>query len=77
MQTLHQEQKPNWPIYLPSLVYAYNAIPHSTTGFQPYEHKVPLPCNNWLGLENYKLDGLKSKTAWLSQQLNALLYANK
>ena len=36
-----------------------------------------MPCDNWLGLKNYKLDGLKSKTAWLSQQLNALLYANK
>ena len=35
MHSLDQEQKPNWPIYLPSLVYAYNATPHSTTGFQP------------------------------------------
>ena len=37
MRTLDQEQKPNWPIYLPSLVFTYNATPHSTTGFQPYE----------------------------------------
>ena len=36
-----------------------------------------MPCNNWLGPENYKPDGLKSNTIWLSQQLNALLFANK
>ena len=36
-----------------------------------------MPCDNWLGLENYKPDGLKSKTAWLGQQLNALLFTNK
>ena len=65
MHTLGNEQKPNWPVYLPSLVYAYNAALHSTTGFQPYELmfrcKAPMPCNNWLGLDNYKPDSFKSK----------------
>ena len=28
MRSLDQEQKPNWPNYLPSLVFAYNATPH-------------------------------------------------
>ena len=37
MHSLDQEQKPSWPIYLPSLVYVYNATLHSTMGFQPYE----------------------------------------
>ena len=81
MKTLDKEQKPNWPAYLPTLVYAYNAMPHGTTGFQPYElmfgHKALMPCNNWLGLSNYKLESFKSKTVWLNQQLNAMLYANK
>ena len=81
MKTLDSEQKPNWPVYLPSLVYAYNATPHASTGFQPYELmfgcKAPMPCNNWLGLDNYKLDSFKSKTIWLNQQLNAMLHANK
>ena len=81
MKTLDREQKPNWPVYLPTLVYAYNATPHGTTGFQPYEFmfvcKAPMPCDNWLGLSNYKPDSFKSKTAWLNQQLNAMLYANK
>ena len=67
MHPLDQEQKPNWPIYLPSLVYAYNATPHSTTGFQPYELmfgcKAPMPCDNWLGLRQYETGSLKSKFA--------------
>ena len=36
-----------------------------------------MPCDDWLGLWHYKVDGLKSKTAWLSQQLNTLVSANK
>ena len=35
------------------------------------------PCDNWLGLNNYKPDSFKSKTAWLNEQFNAMLYANK
>ena len=80
-RTLNCKQKPNWPVYLPSLVYAYNAIPHASTGFQPYKLmfrcKVPMPCDNWLGLNNYKPDSFKSKTIWLNQQLNTRLHANK
>ena len=81
MRMLDQEQKPNWPTYLPSLVFAYNATPHSTTGYQPYKlmfsRKAPMPCDNWLGLQNYQPASFKSKTAWLNEQLNAMLYANK
>ena len=81
MWTLTKEQKSNWPNYLPSLVFAYNATPHASTGLQPFELmfgcKAPMPCNNWLGLSNYKLDIYKFKTVWLDQQLNAMLYTNK
>ena len=81
MKSLDQEQKPNWLTYLPSLVFTYNATPHSTTGYQPYElmfgGNAPTPCDNWLGLGNYKPASFKSKTAWLNEQLNAMLYANK
>ena len=81
MRTLNSEQKQNWPVYLQSLVYAYNATPHSSTDFQPYELKfgckAPMPCDNWLRLNNYKLESFKSKTVWLNQQLNAILHANK
>ena len=42
-----------------------------------FGHKAPTPCDNWLGLKNYQLASFKSKTAWLNEQLNAMLYANK
>ena len=81
MKTLMEEQKPNWPTYVPSLVYAYNSTPHASPGFQPYElmfrHKAPLPCNAWLDLAQYKSTDFKSKTAWLNQQLSAIMHANK
>ena len=34
---LSKEQKQNFPLHLTSLVSTYNAMPHSTTWFQPYE----------------------------------------
>ena len=37
LRTLSKEQKADWPVHLPALVFAYNATPHSTTGFQPYQ----------------------------------------
>ena len=36
-----------------------------------------MPCNNWLGLGNYKSAEFKTKNGWLNEQLNALLHANK
>ena len=81
MRTLTEEQKPNWPVYLPSLVYAYNTTPHASTGFQPYKlmfgHKAPMPYDDWLGLAHYKSDSFKCKTVWLNQQLSAMMHANK
>ena len=81
MRTLTEEQKPNWPTFVPSLVYAYNSTPHVSTGFQPYElmfgRKAPTPCDNWLGLAQYRTNSFKSKTVWLNQQLSAMMHANK
>ena len=81
MRNLTEEQKPNWPTYVPSLVYAYNSTPHALTGFQPYElmfrRKAPMPCDDWLGLTHYKSNSFKSKTVWLNQQLSAMMHANK
>ena len=46
LKTLDKEQKANWPLHSSSLVFAYNVMPHSGTGYQPYEfmfgHKAPL-----------------------------------
>ena len=81
MRSLDKVQKPYWPNYLSALVFSYNATPHSMTGYQPYELmfgcKAPTPCDNWLGLGNYKSAEFKTKTGWLNEQLNALLHVNK
>ena len=37
LQSLPKEQKSCWPLHVPSLVFAYNAMPHRVTGYQPYE----------------------------------------
>ena len=50
VKTLPKDQKPNWPAHLGALVFAYNATPHSRTGYQPYQlmfgHRAKTPCNN-------------------------------
>ena len=49
LKSLPKEQKSNWPLHLPSLVFAYNAMPHDATGYQPYElmfgHEAPTMCD--------------------------------
>ena len=54
LKTLKSEEKADWPSHLPALVFAYNATPHASTGYQPYQlmfgHRAPAPCDNWLGL---------------------------
>ena len=37
LQSLPKDQKSCWPLHVPSLVFAYNAMPHSMTGYQPYK----------------------------------------
>ena len=51
LQTLPKEQKANWPLYIPSLVFAYNAMPHSITGYHPCElmFGCKAPTDAWLG----------------------------
>ena len=53
LQYLLKEQKSCWPLQVPSLVFAYNAMPHSVTGYQPYElmfgQKAPTICDAWAG----------------------------
>ena len=63
------------------MVFAYNATPHSTTGFQPYEllfgHNAPMPCDVWLRLDQYQEGQPVGKAAWLGQQLDTLVSMNK
>ena len=56
LQSLPKEQKSCWPLHIPALVFVYNAMPHSVTGYQPYElmfgQKAPIICDAWLGWPN-------------------------
>ena len=80
-KSLPKEQKSNWLLHLPLLVFAYNATPHDTAGYQPYELmfgcKAPTICNAWLGLGNYNDNFLQSKCAWVNQQHELILAANR
>ena len=81
LKTLTKEQKGDWPSHLPVLTFAYNATPHSTTGYQPYElmfgRKAPAPCDNWLRLRQYNDDKSISKVVWVDKQFEKTVQANK
>ena len=81
LNSLSKEQKSNWPLHLPSLVFAYNSTSHSTTGYQPYDLmfgcKAPTICDAWLGLANYNDNFLQSKCAWVNQQYELIHAANR
>ena len=81
LKSLPKEQKSNWPLHLPSLVFAYNAMPHDTTGYEPYEFmfgcKAPIMCDSWLGLANYNDNFLQSKCTWVNQQHELILAVNR
>ena len=81
LQSLPKEQKSCWPLHVPSLVFAYNATPHSVTGYQPYEllfgQKAPAICEAWLGLAQYNDQASANKCAWLDEQHELLMSANR
>ena len=81
LKSLTKEQKSNCPLHLLSLVFAYNAILHSTTGYQPHEpmlgHKAPTICDALLRLANYNDNFSQSKCSWVNQQHKFLLAANR
>ena len=81
LKTLKSEEKADWPSHLPALVFAYNATPHASTGYQPYQlmfgRRAPAPCDNWLGLRAYNDDESITHIDWVDQQLEQLLHANK
>ena len=81
LKTLPKDQKPNWPAHLSALVFAYNATPHSTTGYQPYQlmfgHKAQTACNNCLVLSQYDCSESISKDSWVQQQYELVWAANQ
>ena len=76
-----KSQKPNWPAHLNALVFAYYAMPNSTTGLQPYQLmfgcKAQTPCDNWLDLNNYDSDESVSKGSWLQEHQKLMKAANQ
>ena len=48
LKSLPKEQKSNWPLHLPLLVFAYNATPHDTNGYQSYELNVWMQSTNYM-----------------------------
>ena len=81
LQTLPKEQRSCWPLHVPSLVYVYNAMPHSITGYQPYELmfgcKAPAICDAWLGLAYYNDQASTNKCTWLNEQHELLMSVNR
>ena len=81
LTSLSKEQRDNWPTHLPSLVFMYNAMLHSATGYQPCElifgHKAPTICNAWLRLADYDDNYLQSKCEWVNQQHELILAVNR
>ena len=74
LQSLQKEQKSCWSLHIPSLVFNYNAMPHSITSYQPYElmfgHKAPTVCDTWLGLAHYNDQASPNKCAWLMNSMS-------
>ena len=81
LKTLDKEQKANWPLHLSSLVFAYNAMLHSVTGYQPYElmfgHKASTICDAWFRLAQYNDQYSQSKSTWENEQHELILAANR
>ena len=65
LKSLSKEQKGNLPLHLPSLIFVYNTMPQSMTGYHPYElmfcNKAPTISDTWLGLANYYDNYLQCK----------------
>ena len=78
LQSLPKE-KSCWPF--PSLVFTYNATSHSITGYQPYELlfgcKAPTFCDACLKLAHYNDQDSTNKCAWLNEQHELLMGANR
>lgn len=55
--TLEQDQKSDWKTHIGSLVHAYNATKHETTGFSPYflmfGRDPTLPVDLVIGLDKH------------------------
>ena len=81
LQSLPKEQKTCWPLHVPSLVFTYNAVPHNIIHYQPNELmfgcKAPTVCHAWLELAHYNDHASTNKCAWMNEQHELLMTANR
>ena len=75
------KEKSCWPLHVPSLVIAYNAMPHRITGYQPYELmfgcKAPAVCDAWLGLAHFNDQASTNKCVWFNEQHQLQMSVNR
>ena len=81
LQYLLKKEKNCWPLHVPLLVFAYNAVPPTVTGYQHYElmfgSKAPAVCDAWVGLAQYNDQASTNKCAWLKEQHELLMSGNR
>ena len=79
LRTLSDKEKRRWPENLKELCYAYNATPHSSTGYAPYYLMFgidpKLPMDFLLPIED--TDGQSEKSEWLALNQNRLREAHE
>ena len=80
LKSLTKEQNSHWPLHWHSLVFAFNAMPHSTTNYQLYEPmfgcKVPTIYDAWHGPTNYNDNFSQCLCAGINQQHKLILATN-
>ena len=82
LKSLPKEQKSNWPLHLPLLVFAYYATLHDTTGYQPYELmfscKGPTTCAMYgSGWEIIMITFHKASVHGLTNNMKLILATNR
>ena len=78
LRTLPQDKKRRWPDHLKELCYAYNAVPHSSTGFSPYYlmfgRDARLPIDRLVELDDTTPQG---NSSWVTKHQEELREAHR
>ena len=81
LKTLPKEKKSEQSSHVPSLVFTYNLMPHSISGYQPYELmfgcKALTIYDAWLGLANYDDGYSRNKSSYMNKQYELIMSANQ